>query len=421
MRWIERIVNMMTRRTTPAQRRGAAWYTYGRGAGQTVTEQTAYTLSAWWCCVRVVSETIAQMPWRVHEETDAGHQLAEGHPADRLLNRQPNAEMDAAVWRELMVRWCMTWGNAYCEIVRDASYRPVALWPIEPWRVSPIRTPQGLGYQIAQPTGEPLVLPAHDVLHFRGLGDELEGWSVIRYAARCLGLGVAQETSMASQMEHGSRLSGLLVPPGGGSLPGPKAETILKEWQAQSAGADNHGKVILMSQGLEFQQLSMPNSDAQLLESRQLSVIDICRFCRVPPHMAYDLARATFSNITHQSLEFQIHTMGPWVVKLEQQANRKLVSRGRYYTKINQAALLRSDPQTRVAFYKGLRDLGAISPNEIRALEDMNGLGPDGDKYLVPLAMTTLDQAGQSDAQEPPAPPMDQAPEPPAENGDGEP
>lgn len=403
MRWIDTLAAWMTRRTKPATRTGLAWPFVTRAAGKPVTESQAFTLSAFWCCVRVVSETIAQMPWRIHEETDQGARVATAHPADRLLNRQPNEEMDAAVWRELMLRWCMTWGNAYSEIVRDQSFRPVALWPVEPWRVTPERTPAGLAYRVQQPSGEPVMIPAADMLHFRGLGDELEGWSVIHYAARCLGLGVAQEDSMCSQMEHGARLSGLLVPPGGGSLPAPKAETILKEWRAQNTGSGNHGKVILMSQGLEFHALSMPNTDAQLLESRQLSVVDICRFCRVPPHMAYDLARATFSNITHQSLEFSVYTLGPWVVKFEQQANRKLISRARFYSKINQAALLRADPQTRVAFYRGLRDLGAISPNEIRQLEDMNTLGPAGDKYLVPLNMTTLDQAGQPQPSSAPA------------------
>jgi HK97 family phage portal protein len=401
---------LMQRMTSPRQDSGGLPMLL-RASGKAVTEDTAYTVSAYWCCVRVISETIGQMPWRIHERTATGQRVAEYHPADRLLNRNPNAEQDAGVWRELMLRNCLTWGNAYCEIVRDASYRPTDLWPIEPWRVTPVRYNGDLYYNVSQPTGQTVPIPAADMLHFRGLGDDLVGWSVLQYAARSLGLSMAQEESMAAMMENGARISGILKPPGAGSFTAEKTKGIADAWKEQNVGSKNHGKVYLINQGIEFQSLSMPNTDAQLLESRQFSVIDICRFMRVPPHKVFDLTRATFSNITHQSLEFLIDTLGPWVVKFEQQANRKLVSAsasGRYFTKINTNAILRMDPDTRSNWYKSLRELGAISPNEIRALEDMDSLGPDGDLYLVPLNMQTLEKANAEP--EPPPPPTPPTP-----------
>jgi HK97 family phage portal protein len=375
-----------------------------------VTEETAFTVSAFWCCVRVISETIAQMPWRVFELMPDGKRLAVQHPADRLLDRIPNAEQDPCVWRELMLRNVLVWGNAYCEIVRDDSYRPIAIWPLEPWRVTPTRSGGSLWYKVAQWDGaQDEYLPAADVLHFRGLGDDLAGWSILQYAARTIGLGMAQENSMASQMEHGSRLSGILMPVGGGNIPEKQAENLAAQWNAQHSGSSNHGKVYFLSKGLDYKAFGMPNTDAQLLESRQFSVVDICRFFRVPPHLVYDLTRATFSNITHQSLEFLIHTLGPWICKFEQQANRKLISQAwtnRYLTRIDSNSILRMDPDTRANWYKTLRELGAISPNEVRAAEDMNSLGPDGDLYLVPVNMQSLERAS-----EPPAPPP--APTPP--------
>jgi len=404
---LSRFRALMQRLTRPSATSGSLPLLL-RAAGKAVNEDTAYTVSAYWCCVRVISETIAQMPWRVHELTEAGRRVAEYHPADRLLNRAPNAEQDAAAWRELMLRHCLTWGNAYCEIVRDASYRPTELWPLEPWRVTPMRLAGGLWYSVQQPTGPAEFLPAADVLHFRGLGDDLVGWSVLQYAARSLGLSMAQEDSMASQMENGARLSGLLKPPGAGSFTREKGEQIAEAWKAQNVGSHNHGKIYLISQGVEFQPLSMPNTDAQLLESRQFSVIDICRFMRVPPHKVFDLSRATFSNITHQSLEFLVDSLGPWIVKFEQQANRKLISAAwinRYFSKINTNAILRMDPETRATWYTKLRDLGAINPNEIRALEDMDSLGPDGDLHLVPVNMQSLERANKEPEAVPPPTP----------------
>jgi len=366
-----------------------------RSAGKVVTEDVAFSVSAYWCCVRVIAETIGQMPWRVYRSTPRGREIAEGHPADRLLNRTPNAIQDAPVWRELMLRWVLSWGNAYCEIVRDSSFRPVALWPIEPWRVLPRLENGRLIYGVQQPSSVPIDLEAHDVLHFRGLGTELMGWSVINAMARTLGLSAAQEESFASQMEHGTRLSGVLVPTGG-DLKREAAERLTKMWKEQHSGSSNHGKVIMLPNGMDFKAFSMPNTDAQLLESRQFSVIDICRFMRVPPHKVYDLSRATFSNITHQHLEFQQDTLGPWMVKLEHQADRKLISTAAtdYRTELDPTSTLRMDPDTRVKYYQGLSSLGAISPNEVREREGLNDLGPEGDIYTVPVNLQTLEKAG---------------------------
>ena len=77
---------------------------------------------------------------------------------------------------------------------------------------------------------------------------------------------------------------------------------------------------------MSYTPISMPNSEAQFLETRKFQVSEICRIYRVPPHMVGDLEHATFSNIEHQSISFAVHTIRPWVVRLEQAMNRALFS-----------------------------------------------------------------------------------------------
>jgi hypothetical protein len=50
---------------------------------------------------------------------------------------------------------------------------------------------------------------------------------------------------------------------------------------------------------------------------------------------------------------------------------------------------------------------GALSPNDVLALEEMNGIGPDGDKHFVSTNLQPLDgpEDGEDDS---PAPEMDQ-------------
>ena len=54
---------------------------------------------------------------------------------------------------------------------------------------------------------------------------------------------------------------------------------------------------------MSFVPLSLPNNEAQFLETRKFQVSEICRIFRVPPHMIGDLDRATFSNIESQNMQ----------------------------------------------------------------------------------------------------------------------
>jgi HK97 family phage portal protein len=145
----------------------------------------------------------------------------------------------------------------------------------------------------------------------------------------------------------------------------------------------------------------MPLKDAEFLATRKFTVNEICRWFRVPPHKVADLERATFSNIEHQSIEVVTDTLMPWAVRLEQEANYKLVgqrNQGRVFTKINLLGLMRGDAKSRAEFYKVMREMGVFSVNDIRALEDMNPIGPEGDKRVMQSQYTTLDRIGEEPA-----------------------
>ena len=395
LKWLAQLLRL----TQPQQRytEGKTWPTYSN-SGPYISEDAAYKVATFYACVRVIASNISQIPWHVYKGTREGaSEIAYDHPVDRLLNSAPTTDMEAATWRELMIQWVMTWGNAYCEIERDRSFRPIALWPIQPWRVRPwLDANNQKRFTVTNSIGESIATYANDqILHFRNLGEELEGWSVIRYAANTLGLGLSQETSMASQMREGSRISGVMSPAGNMTIPPEKLKTYSKMFNEQVAGADKHGRMLFTNAGFTFHDVTMNNSDAQLLESRKFTVPEICRFCGVPPHKVYEMERATFNNIEHQSIEFVTDTIVPWATKFEQQADRRLISRPRqYYTKLNTTALVRGDMAARTNYYNGLWNLGALSANEIRAAEDLNPV-EGGDKHFVPLNMQLLEDAGE--------------------------
>ena len=126
---------------------------------------------------------------------------------------------------------------------------------------------------------------------------------------------------------------------------------------------------------MTFTPLSIPNNEAQFLETRKFQVTEICRIFRVPPHMIGDLERATFSNIESQNISFAVHTIRPWLVRIEQAVNRALIpenEKGRFYAQFNIDGLMRGDYKSRMEGYAIARQNGWMSANDIRALENLN-------------------------------------------------
>ena len=149
---------------------------------------------------------------------------------------------------------------------------------------------------------------------------------------------------------------------------------------------------------MTFTRISMPNNEAQFLETRKFQVEEICRIYRVPPHMIGDLEHATFSNIEHQSIDFAVHCIRPWLVRIEQSVNRALFSeqeKGRFYCQFNLDGLMRGSYKERMEGYAIGRQNGFLSGNDIRRLENLNPIPAEegGDAFLVNGNMISVRRA----------------------------
>jgi len=367
------------------------------GAGKSVTAQSAIQLSTVFACVRVISETVASLPLGVFEATDQGNEKATDHPLYHLLHDEPNSEMTSFVLREVMLAHLLLWGNSYCQIIRSGRNRITGLYPLLPDKMTVDRDKAGhLTYAYTTSSGATVYLTPDDVLHIPGLGfDGVLGYSPIALEKNAIGLGIASEEYGSKFFSNGARPSGILTHPN--TVKNPKA--LRESWNAAYGGSSNANRVAILEEGMEFKALSIPNNEAQFLETRKFQVDEICRIFRVPPHLVGNLEHATFSNIEHQSIDFAVHTIRPWLVRIEQSMNRALFSegeKGRFYVAFNMDGLMRGDYKSRMEGYAIGINNGFFSPNDIRRMENMNPIPADegGDSYLVNGNMMPLKMAG---------------------------
>ena len=376
----------------------APTFYFGTSAsGKAVNPSSAIQVSAVYACVRVIAETIASLPFHVYETTENGSRKAPEHPLYRLIHDEPNKEMTSFILRETMLAHLLLYGNAYCQIIRTGRDKIDSLYPLLPDKMEVDRDASGLlTYTYTTSDGKRWRLEPRDVLHIPGLGfDGVMGYSPIALEKSAIGLGIAAEEYGSKFFSNGARPSGILTHPN--TVKDPAA--LRASWNAAYGSSSNASRVAVLEEGMTFVPLSLPNNEAQFLETRKFQVSEICRIFRVPPHMIGDLDRATFSNIEHQSIDFAVHTIRPWLVRIEQAVNRALFSekeKGRFYVQFNLDGLMRGDYKSRMEGYAIARQNGWMSANDIRELENMNAMSDEegGNAYLVNGNMIPVNLAG---------------------------
>jgi HK97 family phage portal protein len=373
------------------------WFGGGRptASGVRVDPDTAMRATAVYACVSLLSETLAGLPQGIHRKLERGNEEAKDHPLWSLLHDQPNELMTSFDARVAGMVAKLLRGNAVSRLVRDNSGTIREIIPLHPElvRAKVLRDGRTLTYELND--GAPGNTTLYPGEYWRDIGlthNGIFGVSALTYAREAVGLALALEEHGARLFSNGARPQGLLRMKGGWPDEGARKRSE-DSWKAANGGLANaHGTAVLEGD-IEYQPLSMTSRDAQFIEERKFQAIEIARMFRVPPHMIQDLDRGTFSNIEHLDISFVRHSVRPWVIRLEQSAFRDLLlpkERDELFVRLNLNGLLRGDTAARVAYYEAMLDRGAMTPNQVRELEDMNPGPEELDQYRGPLNMAPL-------------------------------
>ena len=370
-------------------------FVFGKAnSGEMVDEKSAMQIATVYACVRLLAESVAQLPLHLYKVSELdGQEKARDHPLYKILYREPNPEMTSFSYWEAVMTHLLLWGNSYSQIVRDGKNNILGLYPLLPENVEIDRTDKGELYfiyhaytnEVPGETNKDIIFRRDEVLHIPGLSfNGLVGFSPIAMMKNSLGTTLAVEKYGSAFFKNGAQPAGVLEHPGVLKDPG----KIRENWMNAYGGASNAHKVAVLEEGMQYKPISLPPEDSQFLSTREFGVEEICRIFRVPPHMVQDLKRATFSNIEHQSIDFVVHTLDPWLVRIEKAIVTDLLveeEKDLFFPKFNVDGLLRGDYKSRMDGYSIGISTGIISPNEARRKENMQPLPEDegGDFHIV--------------------------------------
>lgn len=392
-------------------------------AGVPMSHERAMQIPAVYAAIGIVADAVGQLPLVLYRTTSEGREPATDHPVFKLLKRSPNPEMGAMTFKSLLQGHICGWGNGYAEIQRTQGGRPIGLWPMLPNVTHAYRDAnRALRYRSSvMGTGKAIDLAAEDVLHIPALSfNGITGYSPITQIRESLGLTEAVSQFGQDFFKNDAKSGGFLLHPakltptakrnivdsvmaqrrGGPIRDGePLSQTQANRTDPAGLDANESHRIKVLEEGMKFVPTTISPEDSQFLATREFQIGEIARAFRVPLIMlqAHGKDSSWGTGIEQVMIGFVVWTIGPWLVRWEEELNRKLLTERElesgYFFKFNVNALLRGDMKARAEFYKAGIDGGWLTRQEAREFEELNRIA-GLDRPLVPLNHATVEPDG---------------------------
>ncbi|SEI68508.1 phage portal protein, HK97 family [Sphingobium sp. AP50] len=379
--------------------------------GEVVTPDTALRVGAVFGCIRLIAGKVATLPIDVKRKVDERTRVdASDHAVAQLLQRKPNRWQRPAQFKRMMQAHVLLRGDGFA--LKSRSRGEVReLIPIHPDRVS-VRQLDSLEleYRVTRKNGTQITVGQDDMFHLFGLTlNGYTGVTPLTYARETIGQSRARDRQVAATFKHGARPSGAVSMPDGKKLTDPAFDRLQRSLDDFRAGGDKDGGVLLLEEGLKWETISLSPTDMAWIDGQKLSRSEICMFFGVPPSMIGDNSGSDSNwgtGLEQKSNGFSAYTMDDHLVMWEEEIGA-MIPDPKVYARFNRSAMVRTDIKTRYAAHAVGLQWGFTSPNEVRALEDMNPR-EDGDIFYPPPNTAGDAKTGSDDGDEGEPPKKDQ-------------
>ena len=371
-------------------------------AGVAVTGSSALECAPFYASIRVLAEAVAQQPFILYKRIGEGKKRATDHPLYSLLHDSPNEFQTSFEFRQCMMINALVHNHAFAFINRDGAGKIQEIIPIAPdsikWEVRPDFS---IKYEMKNADNGFNPVDSKNIFRVSGFPGDISTactGTPLTSMRESIGLSIAAEQFGARLFANGARPGGVFKHPG--KLSDEAKKNFLKLVQEGFSGTNAH-KNMLLQEGMEWVASAFNPEESQMLQTRKHQRSEIAGAVGVPPHLIGDLDRATFSNVEHQSIQFDMRALLPWDVRWEQAVSKYLLTepeRKRYFAELLIDSLLRADIETRYKAYTLGIQHSIFNADEVRARENMNPI-PDGEgktfyypANLVPVGTVPAEQ-----------------------------
>ena len=367
----------------------------GSGRGAPMSEVRALSVPAVMRALEVLCGLFAMTPLVYYRREGSGKVRVDDAPQAVMLRTSANDAQSAFLLKEVMLGDLLMRGKFGGFVHRDGLYRPASLTRLDPGGISPPlqhwNKADGveLFYDASLPDGSRERLTRNDLWYVPGFSrDGLVGIDRLKLLGDTLDAAASTSEFAKRFWDNNAQPSTILTTKA--KVAPEEKSRIRTDWQSRFGGPSNAGAVAVLDQEMDAKFLAHDNKASQFIETRSFHVVEVARAFGVPPHILFELSRATFSNIEQQSLELYLYTMLGHFERIAAAATHQFAEPGHFYEFLTDA-LLKGDIKTRYEAYAIAVDKGVLNPNEVRRRENLNDRD-GGDEYRVGSGSTVEGQ-----------------------------
>lgn len=366
---------------------------YAEPAAVSVTEDTAMQVSAVWACVRLLSETVASLPFNVYRKQPGGRMLADDFYFHQFINRKPNRYQTRQEFFETMMLNLTLHGNAYAKISR-VNGRVVSLLPMMSAQVEVRLLDDGSVVYEYTRDNQFEVLAEQSVWHLKLYGNGIIGKSPLAFGRNMVGIAQAADQTVTRVYNNGGKRSGVLTLDK--LLTPAQREQVRQNFSGLTTSTDD--RLLVLEMGMKFDPISMSPQDIELLASRKFQLEEICRWFGVPSVLVNDTSGSTTwgSGIEQLVQGFYKLNLRPYLERIESSIQSNLFTddeQNLYEPEFDFEGLLRSDLKSRLEGYRTAISGSILTPNEVRRIEGWSEM-EGGDNLLSQINMAPLNTLG---------------------------
>lgn len=370
----------------------------GRTYTVATTTNTGMMLAAVWRCVDIVSGTVASLGIDIERRIGKYWQVDERHPLELVLRLKPNERVNSFdFWKAAVVEMLLH-GNAYIYPYFNADNEITRLYLIPNGACTYDKETDT--YEITDDVNNLFTTcNGWRIVHLKNLSLDggFTGVSTLTYAQKVLGVGGNLDSLQMDSFASGSTLRGFIsgdsnLVQGFGAPQDDQLNAVKDNITTQlTSGA----KIFTLPGTMKFNQLSLSPSDLQLVESKNLNVLDICRFFGVHPDRVFQSSSTNYKGSESAQTAFMTDTLFPLINKIETELTVKLIPNGLlgdYRVKFNLDDYYISDMGAKADYYTKMISAGVLTPNEVRMRE---GHAPveGGDSAFITCNVAPIDSA----------------------------
>lgn len=323
---------------------------------ETITREKALTLPAVSGAVDFICNAVACMPVKLYKYKQGKITEVENDNRTKLLNGDTGDTLDAFQLKKAMVEDYLLGKGGYAYIQRQRN-DVTGLYYVEEKYITVMKKPE----------------PIHKEYEIYVEGNRYEPYEFIKLLRNtkdgASGVGLTVEVSKALETAYQTLLYQLSLVKSGGNKKGflksqrklgqEEIDILKKAWR--NMYANNEENVVVLNNGLEFQEASNSSVEMQLNESKQTLKDEINNLFHI--HDEFDL---TFKEAIY-----------PIVKAFETALNRDLLlekEKKNYFFEFDTKEIVKASLQERYNAYKTAKETGFMTLNEIRQAENMNSI-----------------------------------------------